>query len=142
MKKLLLSALLTLAMCAPAMAATQETKYFTIDVPDGYVFESQPDEDGGELVAITSNNGTGLLIVNAPRDGAPMADIVKLWEKEMGLKATLAVEIPGEHYDLSGETDGVALSGYMAKEDADYSLVLLIGKDPLLDTAVQNIVWK
>ncbi len=144
MKKLLLSALLTLAMCATAMAASQDTKFFTIDVPDGYAFAKEAISNGGETVNIVSKDGNAaLVIVYAPRDGAAMGDIAKVWEKEMGITAAKNPKgSTGDSYTLEGTVDGIALMGFLNDEGADYSLFLYIGDDPLIDKAVDSVVWK
>lgn len=143
MKKILFSALLTLAMCATAMAAPQDTTFFTMDVPDGYTIDKKPVENGGETVTISSKDGsTGLVIVYAPRNGVPMADIAKVWETNMGLKAAKNPEAVGDSYTLEGKADGTPLMGYLNDEEADYSFFLYIGDDPLMEKAVGSVVWK
>ena len=136
--KMAVAALVTLALSVPALATEVSTKYFKLDMPDGWTQPQPVQEANGAMIAVFQNTKDGsaatLTIVTNPMTAEDAATQTAANMKQGGLKATDPVEKDGLYqFTFSqGPAKGISYFGSNGKE---FAVTTILG--PTTDTGME-----
>ncbi len=136
--KLVLAGLVTLALSVPAFAEQVTTKYFTLDLPEGWT-QPQPAQEGdGALMAIFQSKKDGSAVtVTVLANPLPAKDVATQTVANMkqgGVNASDPVEKDGVYMSTFSQGQGKGVS-YFASNGKEFSVTTVIG--PNTDTGME-----
>ena len=136
--KLVRAGLVTLALSVPAFAEKVTTKYFTLDLPEGWT-QPQPAQEGdGTLMAIFQSKKDGsavtVTVLTNPMPAKDVAAQTVANMKQGGVNASDPVEKDGAYMSTFSQGQGKGVS-YFASNGKEFSVTTVLG--PNTDTGAE-----
>ena len=136
--KLVLAGLVTLALSVPALAQEVTTKYFSLDLPDGWTQPQPVQEDNGALMAIFQSKKDGsavtVTVVANPMSAKDVATQTAANMKQGGVTVSDPVEKDGVYECTFSQGQGKGVS-YFASNGKEFSVTTVLG--PNTDTGAE-----
>ncbi|MEI3478413.1 MAG: hypothetical protein V8Q84_04060 [Bilophila sp.] len=128
--KAVVAGLMMVALAVPALAAEVSTKYFTIDLPDGWTQPQPVQEANGAVMAIFQNTKDGsavtLTIAPAPMSAKDVAEQTVANMKQGGLEASAPVKKDGIYETTFAQGPGKGVS-YFGSNGKEFAVTTILG---------------